>query len=235
MAELVRHYCDYPSCDKSFRRAEHLRRHQLNRTYLSSRIPIIPRSSPRYIDTNRTILCPKCDRIFYRNDLLQRHLTLKHRRSPKKTVAFQDQGLHGDGLPDRATANVSDENFPSNLSPGSLSRHDHGLQDPQIPQADSSISPSSSLSSDPPNILLVQEPPPFHPFPLESNGQTYEWMYQPQPETTSVTGNLTLGANVEDLSQHTVSHYDFVPALRVDTYRLRMATFLNLEYSRSST
>src|ERR1700710_2765741 len=29
-------------------------------------------------DTNRTIPCPKCDHLFYRNDLLQRHLNLRH-------------------------------------------------------------------------------------------------------------------------------------------------------------
>lgn len=29
-------------------------------------------------DTNSTIPCPQCERVFYRKDLLQRHLTLKH-------------------------------------------------------------------------------------------------------------------------------------------------------------
>ncbi|KFH47354.1 hypothetical protein ACRE_017770 [Hapsidospora chrysogenum ATCC 11550] len=28
----TRHYCDYPECGKSFRRAEHLTRHKLNPT-----------------------------------------------------------------------------------------------------------------------------------------------------------------------------------------------------------
>jgi hypothetical protein len=30
----ARHYCDFPSCDKSFQRLEHLKRHKLNRRLL---------------------------------------------------------------------------------------------------------------------------------------------------------------------------------------------------------
>ncbi|OCL02429.1 hypothetical protein AOQ84DRAFT_392972, partial [Glonium stellatum] len=55
----TRHRCDYPDCNRSFQRPEHLKRHKLNHT-------------------NRIISCPRCQKLFFRNDLLQRHLTLKH-------------------------------------------------------------------------------------------------------------------------------------------------------------
>ena len=34
-------------------------------------------------DTNSTIPCPQCHRLFYRKDLLHRHLTLKHGEPPR--------------------------------------------------------------------------------------------------------------------------------------------------------
>lgn len=34
--------CKHKGCGKSYSRAEHLYRHQLNRTYLSLRIPVVP-------------------------------------------------------------------------------------------------------------------------------------------------------------------------------------------------
>jgi uncharacterized C2H2 Zn-finger protein len=36
-------------------------------------------------DTDQTILCPRCQKVFYRNDLLQRHLGLKHGTGGRKS------------------------------------------------------------------------------------------------------------------------------------------------------
>lgn len=46
-------------------------------------------------DTDSTIPCPQCDRLFYRRDLLHRHITLKHGKSPRASAkASADRGTH---------------------------------------------------------------------------------------------------------------------------------------------
>ncbi|KAL3465224.1 fungal-specific transcription factor domain-containing protein [Aspergillus heterothallicus] len=58
--EMKRHTCDFPGCDKTFTRAEHLRRHSLNHQTASN-----------------GFTCPRCSVHFTRPDLLSRHM-LRH-------------------------------------------------------------------------------------------------------------------------------------------------------------
>ncbi|KAL6849592.1 hypothetical protein ACO1O0_009133 [Amphichorda felina] len=37
-------------------------------------------------NTDSTIQCPQCDRLFYRRDLLHRHVSLKHGKSPRASA-----------------------------------------------------------------------------------------------------------------------------------------------------
>ncbi|ODV85873.1 hypothetical protein CANARDRAFT_185399, partial [[Candida] arabinofermentans NRRL YB-2248] len=62
------YYCDFPECDKSFHRSEHLSRHKLNH-------------NPKQIYQCNE---PHCDKTFVRNDLLMRHIKRHEKKSIKE-------------------------------------------------------------------------------------------------------------------------------------------------------
>lgn len=157
------------------------------------------------IDTNRTIQCPKCAKIFYRNDLLQRHLTLKHRRSPRKSIGLEEPNLSCDFPAEPSSSNGPNDHLPSSLDSEPLANTGNNLQDTHLTQGGSGISPMSTLSADSPGLLLLRSPVPVSPFPLENNGHNYEWMYQPHSEPTSNSVIHGLQTYQGDLGQNCVS------------------------------
>jgi hypothetical protein len=72
--------CDYPGCEKSFLRSEHLSRHQLNHY-------------------GRTLECDQCGKKFARSDLLHRHLD-RHRQQAQKI--HNQNGIRGTPSPTRS-------------------------------------------------------------------------------------------------------------------------------------
>lgn len=110
---------------------------------------------------------------------------------------------------------------------------EHALQRTHVTQDGSGISPLSNLSADPPGILLIRSPAPFSPFPLENNGNDYEWIYQPPlgPSPSGVIPGLV--PPQANLSQNPVSRSIPVQFVLFNTYRLRMVLFLNLKSFRS--
>lgn len=231
MAEGVRHYCDYPSCDKSFRRTEHLKRHQLNRLFWP---PTLVANGLWLADTNCTIQCPKCDRIFYRNDLLQRHLTLKHRKSPKKG-GTRDTGQDSIVVEDPTGSNAVDDHSPRNRPPDTLSNSEHTPQNSNLNHGHSGISPLSSISHDSPDLLLIQESVPFTPFPLDGNGHNYGWIYQPSSEPTPVSNIPILSTSQRDIGQTPVSRSTPLNSVRLNKSRLHRAVFLGPRFFKTST
>ena len=185
-------------------------------------------------DTDCTIPCPKCARIFYRNDLLQRHLTLKHRRSPKRSSNLQESNLGG-SLPAEPTVSTAPgESLPSNLGPELLSSTDHVIQNTHLAQGSSGMSHLSSLSPDPPDLLLIRSPVPFSPFALESHGHNYEWLYQSQPQPPSASANDELGTNQRALGQDSVSRHALLYFVLINRCRRHMVAFLSPQYFKSS-
>lgn len=159
MPAVSRHYCDYPDCDKNFQRLEHLRRHKLNHT-------------------NRTILCPQCGKIFYRNDLLQRHLTLKHGRNKRRQL---------NSTCSAATENAErDSQIPHGISifqvQNCASRPDISVdqsprEHPCGPQLTEFI-PASTTSHISPNTIMINNGIPASQSTPNNFGYNLDWWHE---------------------------------------------------------
>lgn len=135
---------------------------------------------------------------------MQRHLTLKHRKNPKNG-GTHDTGRGSVVVQNPAVSNTVDDHSPRNGRPESLSNTDHTPQNSNLTHGHSGISPLSSISPDPPDLLMIQESVPFTPFPLEGNGHNYGWIYQPPSEPTPVSTIPVLTTGQGDIGQAPVS------------------------------
>ncbi|KAH8703798.1 fungal-specific transcription factor domain-containing protein [Talaromyces proteolyticus] len=153
MSGIQRFYCNHHGCDKSFQRREHLKRHSLNHT-------------------NQTILCPRCQKVFYRNDLLQRHLILKHgirKSSPNHGTASDKSPGQSDAGSNSTAEHISSERQDPdhNMSVQEMNDSmDHHIQPNQ--QQNLALVPDQGQSSHHSGGCSYQTPPSYERAPILS-------------------------------------------------------------------
>ncbi len=140
-------------------------------------------------DTNSTIPCPQCDRLFYRRDLLQRHLTLKHGKTPRAGRRVADSGISPPLQP------VSSPESNGSGVTRQLPHAARNVQDPEEPGRrphDALVAdiPMDGVNDDGSILPISGELFPF-PSPSVDLAQDWGWLHQNPLPTLPVESGST--------------------------------------------
>ncbi|KAL2812184.1 major facilitator superfamily domain-containing protein [Aspergillus granulosus] len=164
-AEMKRHVCDFPGCDKAFTRAEHLRRHSLN-----------------HENAVNGFTCQRCSVHFTRPDLLSRHM-MRHAKKDaeaggvgkgiletRKRTRRAEDGSIITRPPKRARPKAALSSSSISVT-GSMDHPPEGA--PVSPPGSASAPSSLSLDDTDPDPLLAPMMPggPFEPYVEPIPGQ----------------------------------------------------------------